>query len=174
MKTAFKKIWRDLWRNKGRTLMVIMSIAVGVMAVGMVVSGNTLVLGQMAKSHIESNPSHAMLWLNGIVGDDTIRSLARVSGVKDIEGYSESSIHWKTSLDGEWQDGRIISYTDLQEQQFDRMTLKDGDWPDDKLVGVEEVHIDSFNAPGIGGTARADNMRNSYGFRDIRICAAYL
>ena len=109
MKTAFRKIWRDLWRNKGRTLVVILSIAVGVMAVGMVVSGNRLVLGQMARSHIESNPSHAMIWLSGLAGEETVSSLGRIPGVKDIEGYSEASVHWKTSLDGEWQDGRIIS-----------------------------------------------------------------
>ena len=152
MKTAFRKVWRDLWRNKGRTVMVIMSIAVGVMAVGMVVSGNTLVLGQMTKSHVESNPSHGMLWLNGIVSEDTIRSLERVSGVENIEGYSESSIHWKTSLDGEWQDGRIISYADFETQQFDHLTLKEGSWPESRLVGVEAAHIDSYGAPGIGGT----------------------
>ena len=58
MKTAFKKVWRDLWRNKGRTIMVVLSIAVGVMAVGMIVSGNQLVIGQMAASHLQSNPSH--------------------------------------------------------------------------------------------------------------------
>ena len=37
MSTAYKKVWRDLWRNKGRTFMVVISIAVGVMAVGMAV-----------------------------------------------------------------------------------------------------------------------------------------
>ena len=87
MKMSMRKVWRDLWLNKGRTLMVIMSISVGVMAVGMVVSGNTLVLGQMAGSHVESNPSHAMLWLAGIVDEDTIRSLERIPSVEGIEGY---------------------------------------------------------------------------------------
>ena len=152
MKTAFKKVWRDLWRNKARTMMVVLSIAVGVMAVGMVMSGNNLVLSQMANSHVESNPSHAMLWVGGIVNEDDIRSLERIAGVEDIEGYSETNIRWKTSLDGEWQDGRIISFANFQEQVYDRMTLKDGGWPDSKFVGVEEVHMDSFNAPGIGGT----------------------
>ena len=66
MNMSMRKVWRDLWRNKGRTLMVIMSISVGVMAVGMVVSGNTLVLSQMRSSHVESNPSHALVWLAGI------------------------------------------------------------------------------------------------------------
>ena len=152
MRMSIRKVWRDLWRNKGRTLMVIMSISVGVMAVGMVVSGNTLVLGQMASSHIESNPSHALIWLAGIVDEDTIRSLKRIPSVEDVEGHSETDIHWKTSLDGEWEDGHIISYADLEHQTYDRMTLKDGAWPENKHIGVEAAHIDSFNAPGIGGT----------------------
>jgi len=152
MKMSMRKVWRDLWLNKGRTLMVIMSIAVGVMAVGMVVSGNTLVIGQMASSHIESNPSHAIIWLRGVVDEDTIRSLERIPSVEDIEGYAESSVHWKTSPDGEWEDGHIIAYADLENQTYDRMTLKEGDWPESKLVGVEAAHIDSYAVPGIGGT----------------------
>ena len=151
MNMSFRKVWRDLWRNKGRTLMVIMSISVGVMAVGMVVSGNTLVQGQMIRSHIESNPAHGMLWLAGIVDEDMIRSLERIPSVKDIEGHSDSDIHWKRTLDGEWQDGHIISYADLENQTYDRMTLKAGTWPESKNIGVEAAHIDSFGAPGIGG-----------------------
>src|SRR5512145_2560755 len=112
MNMSFRKVWRDLWRNKGRTLMVIMSISVGVMAVGMVVSANILTLGQMASSHVESNPAHAMLWLSGIVDEGVIRGLERIPGVQDIAGYSESGIHWKTTPEGEWQDGHIITFAD--------------------------------------------------------------
>jgi putative ABC transport system permease protein len=152
MKMSTRKVWRDLWRNKGRTLMVIMSISVGVMAVGMVVSGNTLVLGQMASSHIESNPSHGILWLAGTVDEDIIRSLKRIPSVEDVEGYSDADVHWKRSPDGDWEDGHIISYADLEYQTYDRMTLKAGDWPENKEIGVEAAHIDSYGAPGIGGT----------------------
>ena len=152
MNMAFRKVWRDLWRNKGRTLMVILSISVGVMAVGMVVSSNILVLGQMSRTHIESNPAHGMLWLRGTVDEDMIRSLKRIPSVKDIEGFAESSVHWKKTLDGEWQDGHIITYASFASQTYDRLTLKDGAWPESKKIGVEAVHIDSFGAPGIGGT----------------------
>ena len=152
MKTAFKKIWRDLWRNMGRTIMVVLSIAVGVMAVGMIVSGNQLVLGQMAASHIQSNPSHGWLWLNGVIDDDTVRSLKSIPGLADVEGYAETGIRWKTALGDEWQDGRIIAYPDYEAQKFDRLTLMDGSWPDERLIAVEAAHIDSFSAPGIGGT----------------------
>src|SRR5512134_1272749 len=152
MNMSFRKVWRDLWRNKGRTLMVIMSISVGVMAVGMVVSGNTLVLGQMATSHVESNPAHGVLWLSGIVDEGIIRSLERLASVKDIEGYSNASVHWKTTLDGEWQDGHITTRADFENQTYDQITLKDGAWPESKHIGVEAAHIDSYGAPGIGGT----------------------
>ncbi len=152
MKMAFRKVWRDLWRNKGRTLMVIMSISVGVMAVGMVVSANTLTLGQMSRSHVESNPAHAMIWLAGSVDEDTIRSLERLPSVRDIEGYSNAGIHWKTTLDGEWQDGHITTRADFTAQTYDRLTLKEGAWPASKQVGVESAHIVSHGAPGIGGT----------------------
>lgn len=152
MNMSSRKVWRDLWRNKSRTFMVIMSISVGVMAVGMVVSANTLTLGQMAKSHVESNPSHGMLWLRGIADEGMIRGLERLPSVKDVEGHAESSIHWKTTLDGEWQDGHIITHADFENQTYDQLTLKDGDWPESKNIGVEAAHIDSHGAPGIGGT----------------------
>jgi putative ABC transport system permease protein len=152
MNMAFRKVWRDLWRNKSRTFMVIMSISVGVMAVGMVVSGNTLTLGQMARSHVDSNPAHALIWLAGSVDEGVIRGLERIPSVKDVEGYSNSSVHWKTTLDGEWQDGHITTHADFESQTYDQLTLKDGAWPQSKHIGVEAAHIDSYGAPGIGGT----------------------
>jgi putative ABC transport system permease protein len=152
MSTAYKKVWRDLWRNKGRTFMVVVSIAVGVMAVGMVMSANSLVLGQMSASHQASNPSHGWLYLSGVIDEATIKSLESVPGVNEIEGFADFGIRWKNDLSGEWQDGHIISVTDFENQKFDQITLVKGSWPSSKLLGVEQVHINSFDAPGIGGT----------------------
>lgn len=152
MNMSFRKVWRDLWRNKGRTLMVIMSISVGVMAVGMVVSANILTLGQMSRSHVESNPAHGMLWLSGVVDEGIIRGLERIPSVKDVEGFAESSIHWKRTLEGEWQDGHIITHADFESQTYDRLTLKEGAWPESKKIGIEAAHIDSYGVPGMGGT----------------------
>ena len=93
-----------------------------------------------------------MIWLQGLADEDMIRSLERIPSVKDIEGFAESSIRWKATLDGEWQDGHIITYADFEGQAYNRLTLKAGAWPASKYIGVEAVHIDSFNAPGIGST----------------------
>jgi hypothetical protein len=81
-----------------------------------------------------------------------VRSLESVPGVDQIEGFAEIGIRWKNDLTDEWQEGRIISVEDFRNQKFDQITLKEGDWPTSKLLGVEQVHIDSFGTPGIGGT----------------------
>ena len=31
MNVAFRKVWRDLWNNKARTMLVVASIAIGVL-----------------------------------------------------------------------------------------------------------------------------------------------
>ena len=127
MSTAYKKVWRDLWRNKGRTFMVVISIAVGVLAVGMVMSANSLVLGQMSASHQASNPSHGFLFLSGVIDEATVRSLGSVPGVDEIEGFADVGIRWKNDLADEWQDGHIISVEDFESQKFDQITLKEGE-----------------------------------------------
>jgi len=57
MKTAFRKIWRDLWNNKGRTALVVLSIGVGVLALGMITASNALMDRQMTKSQAASRLS---------------------------------------------------------------------------------------------------------------------
>jgi putative ABC transport system permease protein len=93
-----------------------------------------------------------MLWLSGLADEGMIRGLERIPSVKDVEGYSDAGVHWKTSLDGEWQDGHITTHADYTAQTFDQLTLKEGAWPQSEQIGVESAHIDSFGAPGIGGT----------------------
>ena len=51
MGVAFRKVWRDLWNNKGRTLLVVFSIAVGVLAVGMITASNSIIIRQKYVGH---------------------------------------------------------------------------------------------------------------------------
>lgn len=57
MGIAFRKVWRDLWNNKGRTLLVVLSIGVGVLSVGMITASNTMIIRQMGNSQQASRPT---------------------------------------------------------------------------------------------------------------------
>jgi len=82
---SFRKVWRDLWNNKGRTVLVVLSIAVGVLAVGMITASNTLIIRQMVASQTASQPSNIMMYLGGAIDDATVKSLGRLPGVTAAE-----------------------------------------------------------------------------------------
>ena len=152
MNVAFRKVWRDLWKNKGRTVLVVLSIAVGVLALGMITASNTLMKRQMSMAQAASRPSNVILFLSGLVDDETVHSLARLPEVVDAEGVTAMSIRWKPSLDAEWQSATVIALDDYEHQKFDLVELRSGRWPDSKSVAVEFNHVSPYRVPAVGGT----------------------
>lgn len=154
MKIAFRKVWRDIIRNKTRTLLVVISIAVGVIAIGMIFSTNNLLSQQMTLSQKMSQPSHGKLYLDKSIDDATLHGLTSIPGISQIEGGIESAIRWKPTLESDWEQERanLVARENYQNQTFDLLTLRSGDWPDIKTVDVEFNHVKPFNVPEVGGT----------------------
>ncbi|MBI5293428.1 MAG: FtsX-like permease family protein [Chloroflexi bacterium] len=151
MPIALRKVWRDLWDRKGRTALVASSIAVGVMAVGMILSSNALITRQTTQAQIASRPSHAMLSLWTPVGDDVANDLARLPGMGAVAGWTQIGVRWKPAGAADWKDGTAIAIADYEHQSFDLLTLRAGQWPGSKLVDVEFNHVAPFGVPLIGG-----------------------
>jgi putative ABC transport system permease protein len=154
MSVVYRKVWRDLMRNKGRTILVVLSIAVGVTAVGLIFSINNLLTTQMTLSQIASDPSHAKLYLDGYIDDETVRSLGNMQEIGEIEGAIETSIRWKRNLDDDWEQKQalLIARESYRDMPFDLYTLKSGDWPEVNAVDVEFNHQGPFNVPEVGQT----------------------
>ncbi len=152
MKTAYNKVWRDLVRNKGRTLLVVLSIAVGVMAVGMIMASNTLMTRQLAVSNAAANPSHGRISLNGIIDEDTLFNLENLPGVVAADGRLGTGIQWKSGLEGAWEDGNLRALTDYENQKFDYIELRQGIWPSRDGVIVAYNQLEGFGVPGLGET----------------------
>ena len=104
MSIAYRKVFRDLWSNKARTVLVVLSIAVGVMAVGMIFSSNARLEQEMTVAQIASKPSHVWLFLGGLIDDDGIESIERMQEVEAAQGRADRGASWKASLADEWSD----------------------------------------------------------------------
>ncbi len=152
MSIAFRKVWRDLWNNKGRTLLVVLSIGVGVLALGMITASNTLMKRQMTLAQLASHPSNVILYLNGEVDDETIKGLTRLPEVVEAEGVVSTGIRWKAALDDEWQDASLIARADYEHQVFDLLELRSGQWPMANSLAVEFNHIQPYNLPALAET----------------------
>lgn len=150
MRTAYRKVLRDLWGNKGRTTLVVLSIAVGVMAVGMILSSNSLMERQITVAQKASQPSNVRMFLQGLIDDDTVHSIARIPEVEAAQGRAEGGIRWKPMRDAEWQDARVIAIDDYGAQLFDLLELRSGVWPSSQSVAVEWNHVIPFGVPELG------------------------
>ena len=64
MGVIWNKIWFDLWHNKTRTLLTVLSIAVGVFAMGAIFGMSDMMSSEMDRSHRSVVPPHITVFLH--------------------------------------------------------------------------------------------------------------
>jgi putative ABC transport system permease protein len=63
------KVLRDLWSNKTRTVLVVLSIAVGVFAIGMITGTSEMMFRELAKGYERINPVQAAVYTDTFDSD---------------------------------------------------------------------------------------------------------
>lgn len=144
MSVIWYKVWFDLWHNKLRTTLVILSITVGVFAVGATFGLAVQLLPAMDAAHRETMPSHATLYLAQPADRDTIINLRKVHGVEDVEALNEVEVHYKIHPGEEWRKGTILMRDNYERQIYDILQLKGGDWPEGEVLGIERMHAPHY------------------------------
>lgn len=140
MSVIWYKVWFDLWHNKLRTLLVILSIAVGVFALGATFGMAEQMLPAMDSAHQSSQPSHATLYLTQPVDRDTLLTLRKIPGVENVEPLNLVQIRWKKHHADEWRVGALLQRDDYTQQTYDIVTLKAGAWPAEQGLSIERMH----------------------------------
>jgi len=90
MSSRWKKIWADFWGNKSRTFLVIVTIAVGVLAVGFNGNLGLYMNESMDTDYLSASPSEAIVYA-GPLDDDMVKIAREVPGVDAVEGRSSTS-----------------------------------------------------------------------------------
>jgi len=166
MRIGFRKILRDLWRSKGRTLLAVLSITVGVFAVGMVSGMRDFVPARMMSSYRDTHPAHVTIYLSGIVTDDDLARLARVPGVLDIEGVRYLGARWQPAPTAALRNVTIAVRPDYADQKFNTIKLLSGTWPDRDSIAVEQSTVNSFPVLRSGAlTLRLDEREREREFK---------
>ncbi len=120
------KVVRDLWDSKGRTLLVVLSIAIGVFAFGGLFVSQRIGLTDMADQFYEINPSHITIGIAGFK-DDLVEWAKRQQHVADAQGRTVYSL---TLLNAE-KPYSITLYgaEDYTQLRINRVTPEQGEWP---------------------------------------------
>lgn len=149
MDVIWYKIWSDLWNNKTRTLLAMLSIASGVFATGMMFGMSDLLVTNLDKSHQEVLPPHLNVFLGGLVDRDTLLNLTQIEGVEDVDPYNSIDIQYRLGPQSEWRQGVIQMRDDFEAQKYELVQLREGRWPERDELGVERMAA-QFLDVGIG------------------------
>jgi len=136
MSVIWRKVWFDLWHNKTRTFLAVLSIAAGVFAVGAIFGMSDLLITNMDISQQSVIPPHIDVSLAGLVNKETILNIRSVPGVEDVEPYNEVSVQYKLHPQDPWRQGVIEMKGDYIHQKFELVQLRQGQWPKKNEIGM--------------------------------------
>ncbi len=162
MGVIWHKIWFDLWHNKTRTLLAVLSISAGVFAMGAIFGMSDMLGGTMDRSHQAVMPPHINIYLTTLTDYETLMNLKDLPGVEEVEPYNTITILYKLRAQDEWRQGIIHSRSNFETQKYELVQLREGHWPESKNeIGVERMAA-QFNKVGIGDAVTIkleDNVR---------------
>ena len=87
MSSRWKKVWADFWGNKSRAVLTILTIAVGVLAVGFTNNMSLYMVESMDGDFLSANPSEAIVYASPM-DENSVEIAREVAGVDAVEGRS--------------------------------------------------------------------------------------
>ncbi len=145
MGVLWDKVWFDLWQRKARTILAVLSITVGVLAIGAIFGLTDQLLSGMNEAHQAVSPSHLNIIVRQFIDRDTAESLTDIPGVVGVEPMNMATVRYRTAPDAPWQPATAVSRPDYTNQIYDWLSLKAGAWPDDNTVGVERITSEYYD-----------------------------
>src|SRR5512136_299549 len=131
--TRWIKVYRDLWNNRSRTILIILSIAAGVFSIGLIGMAQQTLTESLSKQYADMRPADAIIQTEPMLDDDFVESIRNVRGVEEAEG--RRSLAMRISLDGNgetWRDLSLYALADYDDQRLFYVREQDGTWPPKK------------------------------------------
>ncbi|MGB8980328.1 MAG: FtsX-like permease family protein, partial [Anaerolineales bacterium] len=161
MSVLWSKVRRDLFQNRARAITIVLTIALGLFALGTVINLYVTLNTQMVESLQRSNPSHIHVSVPTGLDHTQARRLERIPGVEAVEAVTVSGIHWKRPGDADWSDGIVIARENYTGLRMDLITLEAGVWPERREAGMERLTARYFDLE-VGGDILVRTDGNSH------------
>jgi putative ABC transport system permease protein len=146
LRSRWHKVINDLWGNKTRTLLIVLSIAVGLFAVGTIVSARSILMTELAKSYAAINPSSGIVRTIQPFGEDFVQAVRAMPDVADADARRVLDARIQTGS-GEWTNLTIFAVLDYNRLRVNKIWPQEGAWPPpDGEILIERVALPLINA----------------------------
>jgi putative ABC transport system permease protein len=127
----WRKVLRDLGSNRARTVLVVLSIAVGVFAVGAIMSTSTVLNHDLSEGYLASRPASASLFTDRPFDEDLVRLARHVEGVADTTGIRSATVRVKVGAN-DWRQLQLTARDDFPDMRLDKIEPERGAWPPER------------------------------------------
>jgi putative ABC transport system permease protein len=124
----WRKMLRDLWINKARTVLVVLSLAVGVFTVSFLINTQSLLRTAFDREYAAINPSSATLVVPEGFDQDFVDAVRKIPAIEEAEGRRSVDVRLKVGTN-QWINLNILAIEDFGDIRIDKVQSYNGAWP---------------------------------------------
>ena len=128
LSSQWHKVLNDLWGNKTRTLLIVLSIAVGLFATGVIVITRTILSAEMEKGYAAITPSSGTLRIREPFDQEFVRSVRAMKDVQEADARRSFTLRVRDAA-GKWRDIRLFAIADFDDMRVNKVAPQRGAWP---------------------------------------------
>lgn len=152
----WRKVWRDLWSNKTRTIIVLLAIAVGVTAIGMVMGAQIIVDENLPEAYAAVNPASGTVYALNTFDENMVDAIRRTKEVSEAEGRRYVSVRFLDKA-GDWRSIQLYAVPDFDDITINKLKPQEGKYPPDRRELI--IERASFSAAlGLGDAEIGDTL----------------
>jgi putative ABC transport system permease protein len=150
-KLRWNKVLRDAWLHKARSVLVVLAIAVGVAAFGMVLGAREAAKADMYAGYWRNVPPNMILYLDSF-DEDVLSIVGDVPGVGQAEARRVVNAKLQPADSERWINLQLSVLQDYKDSRISVVRPQDGDWPPGQREMLLERSAAHFYGIEIGDT----------------------
>ena len=150
MKPRWRKVLHDLIDSKGRTLLVVFSIAVGVFSIGVIAGAYQIISNDMSVSYSANKPANIEIRTTDFDGD-VLASIRNQNDVADAEARRVFNMRVRVPGTDKWTTFDVVAFDDFEGNAINLLTPIEGVTVPNKREMMLEEDALLYLDVGLGG-----------------------
>jgi putative ABC transport system permease protein len=121
MKPRWRKVLHDLFDNKGRTLLVVFSIAVGVFSIGVIAGAYQIISNDMSASYSANHPANIELRMANF-NDDVLTTVRNTHTIDKAEARRVFNVRVRVAGTQKWTTLDMVAFDDFEKNTVNLLT----------------------------------------------------
>ena len=166
LRPRWYKVIHDLFGNKTRTVLIVLSMAVGLFAIGIILSARSILSDGLRRSFAAINPSSGTVRTVEPFDEDFLQSVRSMPEVQEADARRNISARVEVAP-GEWKNISLFVIADYNDIRVNKVGSQSGDWPPpEREILIERAALPVIDAQ-VGDVIRIRLSNDSQ--RELRI-----